>query len=129
MSESATTTMLAGPSVSALYGGRLSGFLAPAGGAGGPVNADFNTPRTRAAMTRGPPSGLKFARIFAGSGIARPSRGTSPESGLLVSNGVNSIVALGALARKPDDATVICVRSDVAGSAWLMPSRILNHAT
>ena len=109
--------------------GKLSGrFCSPASG-GGPENADFSTPRTRAAMTRGPPSGLKPASTLAGSGVLISSTGISPLRSLLVRIGVKSIEAFGAFDRKPEDATVTCCRSAVAGSSWLMPSRMLNHAT
>ena len=94
-----------------------------------PVKAECSTPWMRAAITRGPPCGLKLARIFAGSGIFTWSTGTSPDRGDDVSNGVKSILASGALARKPDEATVTCCKSAVAGSLWLMPSRMLNQAT
>ena len=93
------------------------------------MKADFSTPRMRAAITRGPPSGLNSASTFDGSGIFTWSTASSPERALLVSSGVNSIDAFGALPSEPADATVTCWRSAVAGSSWLMPSRMLNQAT
>ena len=111
--------------------GKSAGRFCPAGRSGGPVKADFSTPRTRAAITRGPPSGLKLARML------RRVRGTAEpvgrdQAGLrrcCVSSGVNSIAASGLLRQRAGEATVTCCRSAVAGSSWLMPSRMLNQAT
>ena len=54
-----------GPSVCAMIGAEnWPAASGPCAGAGGPVNAEFSTPRMRAAITRGPPEGLKSARIL-----------------------------------------------------------------
>ena len=78
----------------------------------GPGKADFSTPRTRAAITRRSPSGLKSARIRAGFGFFTSlDRTCSRIAALLVSSGMNSIVGPSAFAGTPTEATVTWVRS------------------
>ena len=129
MSLSATTTMFAGPSVCALCAGKLSGRFCSPVSSGGPAKADFRSPRTRAAITRGVLSGRNSANTLVGSGVFTLSTDKIADRALLDSSGTNSIAALSALRSDPAEATVTCCKSAVAGSSWFSPSRILNQAT
>ena len=64
-------------------------------------------PCTRAAITRGPPSGLKPARILPGSGIVFTwSTGMLPDWSELDSKGMKSMAAPAFLPIAPAEATV-----------------------